>query len=155
VQRLPKILERLPAKALRTPNFDPQREDEQGDAAAYVRSVQEAVELLSEVLVDPDVQRDGAVLRLLRSFARATEANVEHVKGLVAAGAGLRGRAPEPLLRDLALVVAALENHCARIDFFDPPQPKNALPFLRAAIGMVKGDPANAMDDERALYDDA
>jgi len=153
VQTGAKLLSSLPAVALQPLMFRPGLPDESGDAAAFVEHVREAAQAVAELLDTAEEPYEPKLLELLTMFARSVEAEAEYVRGLVEAGAGLRGREPGPILAALASARTELAHQQQRLNQAGPQLRRGALEALRHAVGMMKGSPADAMDDERALYD--
>jgi len=153
VQTGEKLLSSLPAVALQPLMFRPGLPDESGDAAAFVEHVREAAQALADLLGSADEPYEPRLLQLLTMFARSVEAEAEYVQGLVEAGAGLRGREPGPVLAALASARSQLARQQQRLSQAGSRPKRGALEALRQAVGTMKGSPADAMDDERALYD--
>ena len=119
---------------------------------AFVEHVREAARAFA-VLMSSDEPHEPSLLQLLTMFGRLIEVEAEYVRGLVEAGAGLRGREPGPILAALESAREQLAHQQQRLNRAGPQPTRGALEALRQAVGMMKGSPADAVDDERAFYD--
>ncbi len=146
------LLSRLPSPALQPPVASTPAQDEAA-ARAIVRQLDEAEAVVSEWLADPATREELPMTRQLRLFVQALVAHSRYVEGMVEAGAGVGNEPGHLVLSDLGAArrrLLALDAHLA----IATSRPRSGgLTAIRGAIGVLMGAPANAMDDERALYD--
>lgn len=115
--------------------------------------VEEAADEIAGWLDGDEGRDEPRMPELLRMFAHSVNAQAEYTAGLIAAGAGLQGRSPGPILARLATARRRLAELERRLVDLNGQSLPSALAALRAAAGIVKGAPADAVEDERALYD--